>query len=263
MKVLVVLSVEDAPRCVDLITDNFKKLEKYEDEFDFALLHFDGSNEHWKKQSWYNDSSRVVFVSMERGTKTFQWKKIKPDLAEQYDYIWLSDCDLGLEKFNWECYREILNKSHYLITQPSVLPLKPGAPWPKIRKWKPGTFYKVGGRSSDNPILRHRKGAGSCEIVWRSEVQTPIISTKCWPLIYEKLSKMNNKSIWGIDTFWDRLVKKQILLVHCSPVVHYDTRTLVENGAKRWLITIPKIKNENVRVKKFVEKNYKKFKKND
>ena len=246
IQVLQILSVEDSERCASLITKNIEKLEEFGNEFNFAILHFDGSNEHWKNLSWYNDSSRVVFRCLKPGTKTFQWKKIKPELVEQYDYVWFSDCDIGLEKFNWPVYRKILNRSQYLISQPSVMPSRPG------------------GRSTDKHWLRFRKGVGLTKIVRtghrkRSESQTPIISSKCWSLIYEKLLQMNNRSIWGIQSFWEKLVKNKILLVHGSPVVHHDTRTLSVNGGERKLIRIRRIRNESLRIKKFVETNYKEY----
>ena len=50
-----------------------------------------------------NLGSRVnKYKFIGKGCKAFQWRKITPKFSKAYDYLWFSDGDIGLEKFNWK-----------------------------------------------------------------------------------------------------------------------------------------------------------------
>ena len=233
VKTVIVYPVENSKRCCNLINNNFIKLNQY-DNIDFIFLHFDGENSLWKQYDWYNNSERIILKSLERGSKTFQWKLLKPNIVNDYDYIWLSDCDLGLELFEWKKFINIVIAQKSLITLPAIKGLN-------------------GGRSTDIPCLRYKaKHKRGYEYVGRSEVGTPFINTKCWNLIYEKLLLMNNRSDWGLCVFWSKLQSNKNLLVHCSPVVHYNFRNYGKNGAVRHYIHIPKIPSQKKRIQDFI-----------
>ena len=63
---------------------------------------------------------------------------------------------------------------------------------------------------------------------------------------------MNNKSSWGIAEFWGKLQSNKNLLVHCSPVVHYNFINLNKNGAVRHYIHIPQIPSQKKRIQDFI-----------
>ena len=79
--VLVFWSVENSERCVDVITRNVSVLSPYPN-ISFAISHFDGQNDRWSGLAWYGDAARVVYKSVERGTKTRQWKRLRPEMVE-------------------------------------------------------------------------------------------------------------------------------------------------------------------------------------
>ena len=164
MKFTVIWSVENSKRCSKLIDKNFKKPKYYKDSFDIALMHFDGESSYFDKLSWIS-IPHIVIRSFEIGSKTLQWKLIKPDIVKNYDFIWLPDSDLSFERLNWNLIRKVIMKTKPFYCQPSVV-----------------ARYQAG-RSSDIHCLRHKPGR-VVTFADRSEVQTPILNTRLWPLIH-------------------------------------------------------------------------------
>ena len=124
--VLVFWSVENSERCVDLITRNVSALSQYPD-ISFAISHFDGQNDRWSGLAWYDDA-RVVYKSFERGTKTHQWKRLRPGVVKGYDYLWICDCDLGFERADLGVILAVLSMRNVWYCQTSLVGLTPSTP---------------------------------------------------------------------------------------------------------------------------------------
>ena len=106
MKVLLIITVEDSVKNVNLIRNNYKILQNY-NEITWCFNHFDGTNKEWNKESWYNNMNCIKNIGI--GSKITQWKKITPNISKLYDYLWFLDGDMGLEEFNWKSYYNMLN----------------------------------------------------------------------------------------------------------------------------------------------------------
>ena len=207
-KVLYIVGVENSIRNVDLMRNNFKIIGNIND-IQWCFLHVDGNNSLWKKENWYNNiPNKYKFIG--KGCKMEQWKKIKPSFVKNYDYLWFSDGDIGLEKFNWKIYKKMLITYKPLLSQPSMLP-----------KFK-------GGRGSDHKYLNWRKDK-TIQKIHHIEIGTPFISTKIWPIIYEKIKLTDRRSVWETEKFFNKVSKdcgKDKYLNHLSPVIHYDFKNL-------------------------------------
>lgn len=210
-KILYIIGVENSVRNIKLMRNNFKIIGHIK-EIQWCFLHVDGKNSLWKKENWYNNiQNKFKFIG--KGCKAFQWRKITPKLSKEYDYLWFSDGDIGLEKFNWTKYKQMLNKYKPLLSQPSVL-----------------AKYK-GGRASDHKYLNWKKGK-SIHKIHNIEVMSPFISNKIWPIVYEKLGLTDIRSIWETEKFFNQVAKdcgSDKYINHLSPIVHYDFRNLKKN----------------------------------
>ena len=153
----------------------------------FALFHYDASAVAWANRSWYSDpSGHIVIRHVGAGCLMNFWSRITPAVSRDYDYIWLLDGDMDLSYFSWPIYRSVLLQLDPLISQPAVLPRIPG------------------GRSTDIPVLRMRTPSadGDFHVAFsspRSEVMTPVISQKLWPVIHERLLGNDLTSTWLLD----------------------------------------------------------------
>jgi hypothetical protein len=225
LSILMVLPVENSKRCSELMNRNFERISTFTDQFQIALLHFDGEGDHFDDFKWVQDPNIVVMRSRLVGTKIFQWKQITPLLCNKYDYIWFLDTDLGVEQLEWNLIRTALIQRKPLYCQPSVLGYQ-------------------NGRSTDVSCLRHDPHTVESNSLTpyahprRSEVQTPILDARMYPIVYEYIKLMDNLSDWGVDTYWDSICmqcSRPMLLVY-TPLVHYDFNNVKKNGAVRRLI---------------------------
>jgi len=224
-RTLIVSAVHDSPVLAEIFDSNMKKLRtnKAKDEFKVALFHLDSSNKVWSKYAWYQDShGLVVRKEMGSGCKQQFWKTISPSEAAKYDYLWLMDEDIRLDFFNWDFYRAVLSSHEPLVSQPVVLP------------------KEFGERGSDHLELNMKVPKnGSKRMVYafemlRSEVQVPLLSSKVWPALHERMSGNDLTSAWKVDTFWDVIAalsrvecgRTGVLAVNAAPVRHMNCRNL-------------------------------------
>jgi len=207
-KILYIVGVENSYKNIELIRKNYNSL-RYFNEIQWCFLHFDGENDLWKEELWYNKiSNKYKFIG--KGCKVAQWGKIHPVIAQEYDYLWFSDGDIGLERFKWNIYRQMLIRYRPLLSQPAILPIYPGR------------------RASDHRHLNWKKNMkiGKIHFV---EVMSPFISTKIWPLIYEKIQLTDKRSIWDTEKFFNKLVDELHsikYLNYLSPVIHHNFKNL-------------------------------------
>lgn len=238
-KVLYIVGVENSVRNVNLMRNNFKIIGNYSD-IQWCFLHVDGNNSLWKKENWYNNiPNKYKFIK--KGCKASQWKNIKPSFIKNYDYLWFNDGDIGLEKFNWKIYKKMLIKYKPLLSQPSILP------------------KSENGRASDHEHLNWKKNK-TINKINLVEVMSPFISTKIWPIIYEKLNLTDTRSIWETENFFNKVVKdckESKYLNHLSPVIHYDFKNLQKNkilDCKRQLFISSDPNNYSLKIKNIIKK---------
>jgi len=231
MKVLLIITVEDSVKNVNLIRNNYKILQNY-NEITWCFNHFDGTNKEWNKESWYNNMNCIKNIGI--GSKITQWKKITPNISKLYDYLWFLDGDMGLENFNWNSYYNMLVKTNPILSQPGILPASEGE---KASDWK----HTCCTDKNRNTILKCSKDK------WYNGIEngTPFISTKIWDLIYEKMILTDPRSTWETVLFYNKIandLNSPKLINFFSPVVHHDFRNLNKIksvDAKRELIISP------------------------
>ena len=231
MKVLLIITVEDSVKNVNLIRNNYKILQNY-NEITWCFNHFDGTNKEWNKESWYNNMNCIKNIGI--GSKITQWKKITPNISKLYDYLWFLDGDMGLENFNWNSYYNMLVKTNPILSQPGILPASEGE---KASDWK----HTCCTDKNRNTILKCSKDK------WYNGIEngTPFISTKIWDLIYEKIILTDPRSTWETVFFYNKIandLNSPKLINFFSPVVHHDFRNLNKIksvDAKRELIISP------------------------
>ena len=213
IKILLIVTVEDSVKNVNIMKNNYKILENV-DEITWCFNHFDGANELWKTEDWYYNINGIKNIGI--GSKITQWKKITPQISKHYDYLWFLDGDMGLEKFNWNSYYNMLVNLNPILSQPGILPAFKGgraSEWPhtNLTDKNKNTIYK--GYNKDNVI----------------ENGTPFISTKIWDLIYEKMILTDDRSDWETCNFFNKIaidLNSPRLINFISPVVHHDYRNL-------------------------------------
>jgi len=231
MKVLLIITVEDSVKNVNLITNNYKILQNY-NEITWCFNHFDGTNKEWNKESWYNNMNCIKNIGI--GSKITQWKKITPNISKPYDYLWFLDGDMSLEKFNWKSYYNMLVEINPILSQPGILPASEDG---KASDWE----HTCSTDKNRNTIFKCSKDK------WTNGIEngTPFISTKIWDLIYEKIILTDPRSTWETVFFYNKIandLNSPKLINFFSPVVHHDFRNLNKIksvDAKRELIISP------------------------
>ena len=216
LKILYIICVENSDRNIRLIKNNYEKLKNY-DEISWCFLHFDGNNDLWKKEEWYNKLNRIKFVK--KGCKANQWSNITPLITEYYDYLWFSDGDVGLENFEWNIYKKMLIEKQPLLSQPGVLPLEHGK---RASDWQHLNCYT---NNKDSIVDIGKKNI---------ECMSPFINSKIWPIIYEKIENMDRRSMWELEKFFNNLVKNldnTKYVNFMSPIVHHDFRNLQKDDS--------------------------------
>lgn len=225
-RVLVVSAVKGTPSSlVDSFRYNMKRLVGNEagDVFEFALFHYDNHDAEWRKHHWYTAEGGAVV--MRRTTplcKAQAWTLVTPDMAAQYDYIWLMDGDLRLDVFSWDLYRTVLSTLKPLVSQPAVIGKKLGA-----RSTDKHKLRMTGRDKGLFPIARE---------VERTETMAPLISTRLWPAVYERMQHADLHSVWFLNDVWDMAAHMSeiecgqtgALLVNAAPVRHMDHNDLFE-----------------------------------
>ena len=212
MKILLIVTVENSVRNVNLIENNYNKLKNV-DEISWAFNHFDGKNDLWKEKNWYNNLNCIKNVEI--GSKITQWKKITPKISRFYDYLWFLDGDMGLEKFNWKEYYKMLVRSKPILSQPGILPSEPGG--------RASDFSYLCLKDKNKDKIFSLPNIKYCDI----ENQTPFISTKIWYLLFEKIQVTDARADWEICSFMNKITKDlngKRLVNFKSPCVHHDFR---------------------------------------
>eukprot|EP00927_Polykrikos_kofoidii_P061921 TRINITY_DN5674_c0_g1_i1.p1 TRINITY_DN5674_c0_g1~~TRINITY_DN5674_c0_g1_i1.p1 ORF type:complete len:430 (-),score=49.49 TRINITY_DN5674_c0_g1_i1:49-1281(-) len=227
IKVLIVVSADDAPEMAERQEKNINILTKQKHQVDtikWAIFNYNGTDNAFKTKTWYNDPNIVIHHELREGCKPEMYAGLNTNLTSKFDYLWLLDEDIDLTFVGWSLVRRLLLVTRALISQPSVLP------------------RALGARGSDISALNFRPfetGVVVAREELRTEVMTPLLSTKVWPAVLRRLVGNTKVNICHTDTFWDLMGylgkihgcgRTGPLVMNGAPVVHVDARTLPKDG---------------------------------
>lgn len=151
------------------------------------------------------------------GCKAELWRRhLRPWFTCRYEYVWVCDEDIDLTDFKYDKFRKICNKTNALVIQPSVLGFN-------------------GGRSTDYTFLRHIENSSvEYKTIHFAEIQCCWIHSVIWDVVYSRLSRMNTRSCWGLDSVWSTAASlagiPPLLVYH--PVLHMDYRSMNNTHAR-------------------------------
>ena len=159
------------------------------------------------------------------GMKALFWRRALPPLrAAQFDFIWLPDADLAVDRFDLSRAIGEMVASNASLAQPRIAA---------------GAHRNA--RASDWPLLRvrtHRaQYPSNCSAVNFSmvETQSPIFRRAAWSTVHRELlsktpSYMLHRTVWGISEIWcgllQRFSTRHAYAVLRSSVVHLDTHLI-------------------------------------
>eukprot|EP00927_Polykrikos_kofoidii_P003577 TRINITY_DN11433_c0_g1_i2.p1 TRINITY_DN11433_c0_g1~~TRINITY_DN11433_c0_g1_i2.p1 ORF type:complete len:405 (+),score=44.05 TRINITY_DN11433_c0_g1_i2:56-1270(+) len=223
LRILIIVIVSDSAEVADRMEKNMDVLsEASTDSFKWALSFYEESNENFKHRSWFSDQSRV-YHKKHAGCKPVQYLMINPDATDTFDYLWLMDEDLDLRFVGWDLYRRMLLLFNPLVSQPSVVSGIPGG--------RASDISEVNFKDFSNGVVLAREAT-------RSEVMTPILDTRVWPAVLERIRNNRHDNVCFTDTFWDIMGllgkiycgRSGVVIMNSNPVVHNDLRTLPKTG---------------------------------
>mmetsp|Transcript_72193 Transcript_72193/g.223046 ORF Transcript_72193/g.223046 Transcript_72193/m.223046 type:complete len:422 (-) Transcript_72193:14-1279(-) len=224
-RILVVSPVKGSAVAVEGFRYNMKKLaaNKAGDAFDFALFHYDDDDSEWKQHHWYSDRDGAVVMRHKQPLcKAQAWTLIMPEMAKQYDYVWLMDGDLRFDMFSWDLYRAVLAGLEPLVSQPSVVAKKPGR-----RSTDKHKLRMTGRVRGLFPIARE---------VERTETMAVLVSARLWPAMHERMQHSDLHTVWFLNDVWDMAAHMAtiecghtgVLLVNAAPVRHMNYHDLFD-----------------------------------
>ncbi|KAL5555138.1 hypothetical protein UlMin_037374 [Ulmus minor] len=200
--------------------------------FVVMLFHYDGFVDEWRDLSW---SNRAIHVSAVNQTKWWFAKRfLHPDIVAEYNYIFLWDEDLGVEKFDAKRYLSIVKEEGLEISQPALDPAKSAV------------YHGITARQRGSKVHRRYyklKGTGRCDdnstsppcIGW-VEMMAPVFSRVAWRCVWYMIQN-DLIHAWGLDiqlgycSQGDRM--KNVGVVDAEYVVHLALPTLgVSNNIK-------------------------------
>jgi hypothetical protein len=86
--------------------------------FKVMLFHYDGVVDGWRDLRW---SDRAIHVAVRNQTKWWFAKRfLHPDLAAEYEYIFLWDEDIEVDSFDPIKYLRIVRREGLEISQPAL-----------------------------------------------------------------------------------------------------------------------------------------------
>ena len=160
-------------------------------KFDIVLSYF-GDNIQY-------DLSQIKFVHHYKGSKwqgLFHFFQNYGDLWRNYDYIWLPDDDLSTSTENINHFFDIMKQEEFALAQPALTHQ---------------SYYS-------HALLLQVKG-----LIYREtnfvEVMAPCFSQDAFQQCWQTFSE--NKSGWGLDVLWPRLLQNQkIGVIDHTPIFH-------------------------------------------
>jgi len=169
-------------------------------------------------------NSIIVYQQGGPSCHVHQWRKLTPEFVRGYDYVWAVDGDVSMtDFFSWDIFRHYLLEFQPLAAQASVL----GAP---------PDNQDTQGHSTHLRMLRMRgpKADGTVAAVAeveRIEMMAPLISTRYWPLVQQRMLNVSGNQPFVISGYWNRAMWHAFeqgcldvpgIMVNLSPMRHLN-----------------------------------------
>uniref|UniRef100_M8AYV6 Uncharacterized protein n=1 Tax=Aegilops tauschii TaxID=37682 RepID=M8AYV6_AEGTA len=190
-------------------------IQKFSDNFDIVLFHYDGRTTEWDEV--FEWSKEVAHVSARKQTKWWFAKRfLHPSIVAPYDYIFLWDEDLGVENFTAEAYLDIVRKHGLEISQPG------------LDATNGTTNYDITIKRNDSEIHKTDAARESCRDVHKPpcsgfvEVMAPVFSRDAWRCVWHMIQDP----------------EEQIGIVDAQYLVHHAVPTLQGQMGFLCLITL-------------------------
>ncbi|GER38954.1 hypothetical protein STAS_15503 [Striga asiatica] len=195
------------------------------ENFVVMLFHYDGIVNEWNNFEW-ND--RVIHVTAKSQTKWWFAKRfLHPDIVSEYEYIFLWDEDLGVEKFHPGRYVSIIKEEGLEISQP-------GLDLGKVH-------HQITARHQRSTVHRRYYKIGTCDsnstnppcVGW-VEMMAPVFSKAAWRCVWYMIQN-DLIHAWGLDmqlgycAQGDRTIK--VGVVDEQYIVHHGLPTLGDTNA--------------------------------
>lgn len=121
------------------------------------------------------------------------WAALSSRYTKGFDYVWLMDDDLDLTFYKWRLARMILKGLQPFVAAPGIIPL---------HKRGRSTWWRMTRAQAQVDITSFQLSlARNVDFV---EVMAPMISTKFWPLVHDRLRFFNLSGVYCIDCFWSQ-----------------------------------------------------------
>ncbi|KAL8124295.1 hypothetical protein AgCh_012081 [Apium graveolens] len=176
-------------------------VRKFSEDFTVMLFHYDNRTSEWDQFEW---SKRAIHISVPKQTKWWYAKRfLHPDIVAPYDYIFIWDEDLGIDKFDPQEYIRLVKKYGLDISQPGLSP-------DSVSTWR------MTQKKDDSEINRRK---------------TRLVSTSTFATV------CSNDLVhgWGLDFALGKCVEpahEKIGVVDSQWVVHASIPTLGNQGVK-------------------------------
>ncbi|KAL5069096.1 hypothetical protein RYX36_019983 [Vicia faba] len=208
-------------------------IKKFSENFTIVLFHYDDRISEWNQFEW---SKKAIHISARKQTKWWYAKRfLHPDIVASYDYVFIWDEDLGLERFDAEEYLKIVKKYGLEISQPGV-DRSSDYTWEMTRKKDGVEVHKEAeekdGWCSNPPVP-------PCAAF--VEIMAPVFSRDAWRCVWHMIQ---NDLVhgWGLDFALRKCVENahdKIGVVDTQWILHKSIPSLnsqgqAENGKKPW-----------------------------
>ncbi|CAA3014309.1 hypothetical protein CDL12_23963 [Olea europaea subsp. europaea] len=199
-------------------------VKKLTENFMILLFHYDGRVNEWDEFEW---SKSAIHVSVLKQTKWWYAKRfLHPDIVAPYDYIFIWDEDLGVEKFDPEAYIKLVRKHGLDISQPG-LSADSGMTWQMTRKRDDTEVHK---ETEERPGWCTDPHLPPCAAF--VEIMAPVFSRNAWRCVWHMIQ---NDLVhgWGLDFALQKCVEpahEKIGVVDSQWIVHQTVPSLGNQG---------------------------------
>ncbi|GAV76529.1 LOW QUALITY PROTEIN: DUF707 domain-containing protein, partial [Cephalotus follicularis] len=206
-------------------------------KFVLMLFHYDGAVNDWNDLEWSKDAIHVSAISQ---TKWWFAKRfLHPDIVAEYDYIFLWDEDLGVDKFHAERYLAIIKKEGLEISQPALDPKKSELHYDiTARDRRSRVHRRIYTRTSKTSCYENNPVRPCTGFV---EMMAPVFSRASWRCVWHMIQ---NDLVhgWGLDFQLGYCAQaksrtKNMGIVDSEYIVHKGLSTLgsvASDKIKRW-----------------------------
>ncbi|XP_074357703.1 uncharacterized protein LOC141697305 [Apium graveolens] len=201
-------------------------VRKFSEDFTVMLFHYDNRTSEWDQFEW---SKRAIHISVPKQTKWWYAKRyLHPDIVAPYDYIFIWDEDLGIDKFDPQEYIRLVKKYGLDISQPGLSPDSVST-WRMTQKKYESEVHKS---TEERPGWCPHPLLPPCAAF--IEIMAPVFSRKAWRCVWH-LIQNDLVHGWGLDFALGKCVEpahEKIGVVDSQWVVHASIPTLGNQGVR-------------------------------